>query len=147
MFQLVQPFDPEGRQTLVQPFFYQDTRLTAQISRYLKQLLESKLANSIQLGSQFQARSVQYTKEMAVSVGAEYIINGSYWEQGEKINVLALCRQLQTGEVKASANVAFKHRILTESQSLKPQNFEQAMAQQTAFAQQVIESKQLRLEV
>jgi hypothetical protein len=40
MFQLVQPFDPEGRQILVQPFFYQDTRLTAQISRYLKQLLK-----------------------------------------------------------------------------------------------------------
>ena len=40
MFQLVLPFDPEGRQILVQPFFYQDTRLTAQISRYLKQLLK-----------------------------------------------------------------------------------------------------------
>ena len=84
---------------------------------------------------------------MAVSVGVEYIINGSYWEQGEKINVLALCRQLQTGEVKASANVAFNRQILTAGQSLKPQNFEQAMAQQMAFAQPVIESKQLRLEV
>ena len=147
MFQLLQQFNPEGQQTLVQPFFYQDTRLTAQISRYLKQLLESKWGNIVQPASQFQARSVQYTREMAVSAGAEYIINGSYWEQGEKINVLALCRQLQTGEVKASANVVFNRRILTGGQSLKPQNFEQAMAQQMAFAQQVIESNQLRLEV
>ncbi|MDP6599595.1 MAG: hypothetical protein QGI86_27645 [Candidatus Poribacteria bacterium] len=147
MFQFLQQFDPEGKQTLVQPFFYQDTRLTAQISRYLKQLLESKWGNSVQAGSQFQARSVQYTREMAVSAGAEYIINGSYWEQGEEIKVLALCRQLQTGQVKASANVEFNRRILTPGQSLKPQNFEQAMAQQMAFAQQAIESNQLRLEV
>ena len=146
-FQLYQQFDLQHQQLLVQPFFYQDTRLSSSFARYFKQLLEGKLENSIQPHREFQAKSVNYEKDMAVSAGADYIITGSYWEKEDNIQILAFCRSVQTGEIRASANVDFKRGMLKSSLNLKPDNFEKIMSQQLAFEQEVIDSGQLKLEV
>ena len=146
-FQLYQQFDLQHQQLLVQPFFYQDTRLSSRFARYFKQLLEGKLENSIQPHREFQAKSVNYEKDMAVSAGADYIITGSYWEKEDNIQILAFCRSVQTGEIRASANVDFRRRMLKSSLNLKPDNFEKIMSQQLAFEQEVIDSGQLKLEV
>ena len=146
-FQLYQQFDLQHQQLLVQPFFYQDTRLSSGFARYFKQLLEGKLGNSIQPHREFQAKSVNYEKDMAVSADADYIITGSYWEKEDNIQILAFCRSVQTGEIRASANVDFKRGMLKSSLNLKPDNFEKIMSQQLAFEQEVIDSGQLKLEV
>ena len=146
-FQLYQQFDLQHQQLLVQPFFYQDTRLSSRFARYFKQLLEGKLENSIQPHREFQAKSVNYEKDMAVSADADYIITGSYWEKEDNVQILAFCRSVQTGEIRASANVDFKRGMLKSSLNLKPDNFEKIMSQQLAFEQEVIDSGQLKLEV
>ena len=146
-FQLYQQFDLQHQQLLVQPFFYQDTRLSSGFARYFKQLLEGKLGNSIQPHREFQAKSVNYEKDMAVSADADYIITGSYWEKEDNVQILAFCRSVQTGEIRASANVEFKRGMLKSSLNLKPDNFEKIMSQQLAFEQEVIDSGQLKLEV
>ena len=146
-FQLYQQFDLQHQQLLVQPFFYQDTRLSSRFARYFKQLLEGKLENSIQPHREFQAKSVNYEKDMAVSAGADYIITGSYWEKEDNVQILAFCRSVQTGEIRASANVDFKRGMLKSSLNLKPDNFEKIMSQQLAFEQEVIDNGQLKLEV
>ena len=146
-FQLYQQFDLQHQQLLVQPFFYQDTRLSSRFARYFKQLLEGKLGNSIQPHREFQAKSVNYEKDMAVSADADYIITGSYWEKEDNVQILAFCRSVQTGEIRASANVDFKRGMLKSSLNLKPDNFEKIMSQQLAFEQKVIDSGQLKLEV
>ena len=146
-FQLYQQFDLQHQQLLVQPFFYQDTRLSSRFARYFKQLLEGKLENSIQPHREFQAKSVNYEKDMAVSADADYIITGSYWEKEDNVQILAFCRSVQTGEIRASANVEFKRGMLKSSLNLKPDNFEKIMSQQLAFEQEVIDSGQLKLEV
>ena len=146
-FQLYQQFDPQHQQLLVQPFFYQDTRLSSRFARYFKQLLEGKLENSIKPHREFQAKSVNYEKDMAVSADADYIITGSYWEKEDNVQILAFCRSVQTGEIRASANVDFKRGMLKSSLNLKPDNFEKIMSQQLAFEQEVIDSGQLKLEV
>ena len=146
-FQLYQQFDLQHQQLLVQPFFYQDTRLSSRFARYFKQLLEGKLENSIQPHREFQAKSVNYEKDMAVSAGADYIITGSYWEKEDNVQILAFCRSVQTGEIRASANIDFKRGMLKSSLNLKPDNFEKIMSQQLAFEQEVIDSGQLKLEV
>lgn len=146
-FQLYQQFDLQHQQLLVQPFFYQDTRLSSRFARYFKQLLEGKLENSIKPHREFQAKSVNYEKDMAVSAGADYIITGSYWEKEDNVQILAFCRLVQTGEIRASANVDFKRGMLKSSLNLKPDNFEKIMSQQLAFEQKVIDSGQLKLEV
>ena len=146
-FQLYQQFDLQHQQLLVQPFFYQDTRLSSRFARYFKQLLEGKLENSIKPHREFQAKSVNYEKDMAVSAGADYIITGSYWEKEDNVQILAFCRSVQTGEIRASANVDFKRGMLKSSLNLKPDNFEKIMSQQLAFEQKVIDSGQLKLEV
>ena len=146
-FQLYQQFDLQHQQLLVQPFFYQDTRLSSRFARYFKQLLEGKLENSIKPHREFQAKSVNYEKDMAVSAGADYIITGSYWEKEDNVQILAFCRSVQTGEIRASVNVDFKRGMLKSSLNLKPDNFEKIMSQQLAFEQEVIDSGQLKLEV
>ena len=146
-FQLYQQFDLQHQQLLVQPFFYQDTRLSSRFARYFKQLLEGKLENSIQPHREFQAKSVNYEKDMAVSADADYIITGSYWEKEDNIQILAFCRSVQTGEIRASANVDFKRGMLKSNLNLKPDNFEKIISQQLAFEQEVIDSGQLKLEV
>ena len=146
-FQLYQQFDLQHQQLLVQPFFYQDTRLSSRFARYFKQLLEGKLENSIKPHREFQAKSVNYEKDMAVSADADYIITGSYWEKEDNVQILAFCRSVQTGEIRASANVDFKRGVLKSSLNLKPDNFEKIMSQQLAFEQEVIDSGQLKLEV
>ena len=146
-FQLYQQFDLQHQQLLVQPFFYQDTRLSSRFARYFKQLLEGKLENSIQPHREFQAKSVNYEKDMAVSADADYIITGSYWEKEDNVQILAFCRSVQTGEIRASANVDFKRGMLKSNLNLKPDNFEKIMSQQLAFEQEVIDSGQLKLEV
>ena len=105
------------------------------------------MENSIQPHREFQAKSVNYEKDMAVSADADYIITGSYWEKEDNIQILAFCRSVQKGEIRASANVDFKRGMLKSSLNLKPDNFEKIMSQQLAFEQEVIDSGQLKLEV
>ena len=79
--------------------------------------------------------------------GADYIVTGSYWEKGDRIQVLALLRHLQTGVVEASANVEFSRQILPSEMRLKPGNFQRVMSQQLAFAEDAINSDQFQLQV
>ena len=132
---------------LVKTFSYQDTKLSSQLAHCLKRVLEPKLQNAIQQRSEFKAYSVHLTRDLAVASGADYIVTGSYWEKGDRIQVLALLRHLQTGVVEASANVEFSRQILPSEMRLKPGNFQRVMSQQLAFAEDAINSDQFQLQV
>ena len=146
-FQFNQQFQAPKAGLLVIPFYYQDTKLCSQFARYLKQTLESKLSQSVPPTGQFQARSVSFSRDLAAASGADYIITGSYWEETERLRVLAKCRELKSGTVVASTSVEFASDLLPAAMQLKPENFQSAMAQQMAFAQQIIDSDQFQLEV
>ena len=146
-FQFNQQFQAPKAGLMVIPFYYQDTKLCSQFARYLKQTLESKLSQSVPPTGQFQARSVSFSRDLAAASGADYIITGSYWEETERLRVLAQCRELKSGIVVASTSVEFSPDLLPAAMQLKPDNFQSAMAQQMAFAQQIIDSDQFQLEV
>ena len=146
-FQFNQQFQAPKAGLMVIPFYYQDTKLCSQFARYLKQTLESKLAQSVPPTGQFQARSVSFSRDLAAASGADYIITGSYWEETDRLRVLAQCRELKSGTVVASTSVEFASDLLPAAMQLKPENFQSAMAQQMAFAQQIIDSDQFQLEV
>ena len=146
-FQFNQQFQAPKAGLMVIPFYYQDTKLCSQFARYLKQTLESKLSQSVPPTGQFQARSVSFSRDLAAASGADYIITGSYWEETERLRVLAQCRELKSGTVVASTSVEFASDLLPAAMQLKPENFQSAMAQQMAFAQQIIDSDQFQLEV
>ena len=146
-FQFNQQFQAPKAGLLVIPFYYQDTKLCSQFARYLKQTLESKLSQSVPPTGQFQARSVSFSRDLAAASGADYIITGSYWEETDRLRVLAQCRELKSGTVVASTSVEFASDLLPAAMQLKPENFQSAMAQQMAFAQQIIDSDQFQLEV
>ena len=146
-FQFNQQFQAPKAGLMVIPFYYQDTKLCSQFARYLKQTLESKLSQSVPPTGQFQARSLSFSRDLAAASGADYIITGSYWEETERLRVLAQCRELKSGTVVASTSVEFASDLLPAAMQLKPENFQSAMAQQMAFAQQIIDSDQFQLEV
>ena len=146
-FQFNQQFQAPKAGLMVMPFYYQDTKLCSQFARYLKQTLESKLAQSVPPTGQFQARSVSFSHDLAAASGADYIITGSYWEETDRLRVLTQCRELKSGTVMASTSVEFAPDLLPAAMPLKPENFQSAMAQQLAFAQQIIDSDQFQLEV
>ena len=146
-FQFNQQFQAPKAGLMVIPFYYQDTKLCSQFARYLKQTLESKLSQSVPPTGQFQARSVSFSRDLAAASGADYIITGSYWEETDRLRVLAQCRELKSGTVVASTSVEFASDLLPAAMQLKPENFQSAMAQQMAFAQQIIDSDQFQLEV
>lgn len=77
---------------------------------YLNRALEPKRENAIQQRSESKANSVHLTRDLAVTSGADYIVTGSYWDKGDRIQLLALLCHLQTGVVEAIANVEFSRR-------------------------------------
>ena len=146
-FQFEQQFAVAEGHILVKPFSYQETKVTSQFAKHLKHQLESQITNSVPQARYFQAKSAEVTRELAVASGADYLVNGSYWEREEQIQISSALRNIQTSTVVASANVAFDRKILPKNLDLTPPNLEIALAQQQAFASDQIQSRQLQLEI
>ena len=142
VFQLSkQVLQPEGK-VLLAPFTYQDTRMSSRFSRQLLAALEVQLGQiakwktvdqTRRLHSSFHPRSVQHMRDFAKDAGATLLLSGTYWENGDQITLRATLRDVETGEVKAGAVVAFDRDMKTLN--FKPQNYKQALIEQNAFAE------------
>jgi hypothetical protein len=91
---------------------------------------------------------MQITRDLANASGAEWVLSGTYWEQEEKIKLLANLRNINTGEALAGAEVVFDKELLKSANfDFKPQNFKNALIEQQAFAEGEFVSGQLQVEV
>jgi TolB-like protein len=143
---------PEGK-IFVIPFTYQNTKMSSPFARYFRAALETEFGqiskwNAVNQTRSFKPRSMQITRDLAEDSGAEWLLSGTYWEQDEKIKVLANLRNVNTGKLLAGAEAVFNKEML-ESPPLdfKPQNFENALLEQKAFAEGEFVSGQLQVEV
>ena len=132
---------PEGK-VLLAPFTYQDTRMSSRFSRQLLAALEVQLGQiakwkavnqTRRLHSSFHPRSVQHMRDLAQNAEATLLLSGTYWENVDQITLRATLRDVETGEVKAGAVVAFDRDV--ESLNFKPQNYKQALIEQNAFTE------------
>ncbi len=143
---------PEGK-VLVIPLTYQDTRMSSTFARYFRAALETEFGqidkwNAVNQTRDFKPRSMQITRDLANASGAEWVLSGTYWEQEEKIKLLANLRNINTGESLAGAEVVFDKELLKSANfDFKPQNFKNALIEQQAFAEGEFVSGQLQVEV
>jgi len=124
--------DMNGKLMLV-PFTYQDTRMTSPFARYLRDQLENQIGELLRLKwsvvaqtKGFKAKTNQIMTDMAKNSGAQWMLSGTYWEQGDKIKLMANLREVEEGKMLAVADVVFDADILkTAGLDPKPMNFQQ----------------------
>lgn len=146
--------DLDGR-LLIAPFTYQDTKMSGPFARYFRSALENQIGlmtgskwDAVSEARGFQPKSVQITRDLTKESGAQWLLSGTYWEQGDKIKLMANLRDVDTGKMLAGADVLFDADILKSSGlNPKPQNFEQALIEQNAFTEGEVVSGQLHVDV
>ena len=145
--------DLQGKGIMVSPFTYQDTRLGSPFSRYFKQALEMKAIEVAKWGvvqqvSNFQPNSRDVTREYAQASGADCVLTGTYWELPEGVKVQAVLRTVADSKLVASAEQVVPFAVIQSvKQSLKPQNFKEAFADQKDFRSGEVVGGGLNLEV
>ncbi|MFQ6044573.1 MAG: hypothetical protein ACE5PV_27285, partial [Candidatus Poribacteria bacterium] len=143
---------PKGK-VLITPFTYQDTKMSSPFARYLRDALETQVGqmdkwNVVRQASSFKPKSAQITREITKASGAEWLLSGTYWEQGEKIKLMATMRDVNKGKILAGAEVIFDTDLLKAAHlDFKPQNFETALIEQRAFDEGEFLSDHLQVEV
>ncbi len=145
--------DLQGKNVMVVPFNYQDTKLASPFSRYFKQLLESKSVETakwqvVQQSTNFQPKTRDVAREYAQASGADVVLSGAYWEMPEGIKVQALLRTVADSKIIASAEQVVPAAVVqSANQSIKPQNFKEAFADQKDFKSGEVVGSGLNVEV
>ncbi|MBD3182964.1 DUF4384 domain-containing protein [Candidatus Poribacteria bacterium] len=146
--------DLNGRM-LINSFSYQDTKMGSPFSRYFKSALENQLVlmsnlkwDTVKKAEDFTPKSANITADLAKASGAQWVLSGTYWEQGDKIKIMASLNEAETSKILAGADVVFDKSMLEAAHlSVKPQNYQQAIQEQEAFKEDQIISGNLTLEV
>ena len=143
-------------QLMIVPFTYQDTKMSSSFARYFRSAVENQIGlmttlkwDAVSQKRGFKPKSFkQITSELAKASGAQWLFSGTYWEQGEKIKLMANLYDLDGGRILAAADVLFDASILEAAHlNPKPENFLQALKEQNAFADGEIISGQLQVDV
>jgi hypothetical protein len=151
-FQLSEQSVSSGARVMVAPFSYKDTGMASPFSRFLRQSLQRKLADTVawkivEGGQAFQPKTRDIAREYAESSGAEYALAGSYWPEAAGVKIIATLRRVSDGSVAAGAEASAPHAAIKASgQSLEPQNFKDAALDQRVFAHGEIQGGGLTLE-
>jgi hypothetical protein len=137
---------------LITPFTYRDTRMTSTFGRYFLTLLETEFPQTPQKQNTVRTRGIikpqtaVIIREQAKVSGADWVLNGSCWDEPGQIKVLATVREAVSGKIIAGAQVLFCDTLLGSTKlSIKPQDFETAMIEQQAFAKGEILSSKLQI--
>ena len=141
---------PTGK-ILVVPLTYQDTKMGSSYASHFKAELEDQivqLANwkVAEQAQSFSPKSSQIMRDLAKGSGAELLLSGTYWENGDEVKIIVNICDINSGKLLAGTELKFDPKILTEGLSLKPENYESALVAQEAFGQQEIVSSQLQVE-
>jgi hypothetical protein len=145
--------DLQGKSVMVAPFTYQDTKMGSPFSRYFKQALEGKAVevgqwNVVQQSTDFQPKMGNIAKEYAQASGAGYVLSGTYWELPQGVKILANVRSVADSRLVASVEQIVTAAVVQSSnQSLRPQNFKEAFADQKDFKSGEVVGGGLSLEV
>lgn len=106
---------------------YQDTRMASPFSRRFTQTFEQKL-NSI-AGLVVISNIASQSED-----NVNYLLTGTYWEEGEKIKIIMVLKDMKKGATVASAEAKLDVSWFTSNRvEFKPENFEQALATMKAF--------------
>ncbi|MBU2649851.1 MAG: DUF4384 domain-containing protein, partial [Bacteroidetes bacterium] len=127
---------------LLSNFTFEDTRMGSPFSRRLKNELEQELIRS---------GNYPIVSEMEFSGNHKdinYILTGTYWEDGTRLRILAILRESSSGKPLASIDGYLPVKWLQEQNlSWKPENFTEAQESRMAFTKDEITEGGLKLDV
>ena len=116
---------PDAR-VQVQPFTFRDTKMTSPLSRYLKEALESRLAEA--------PRWTVVAPKPGQASAAAFLLTGTYWEQAGSVRLVARLRRLEGGAFAAAAEAEVPAAVLAAAKlDLKPENYKDALRDQGLF--------------
>lgn len=124
-------------------FTYQDSKMGSPFSKRLYSELEKQLANNSKLDVASQNISVNNFNN-----SYNYIITGTYWEEGSNLKLIVILRNLKTAKIEASIESKISKEYCT-SNSIKflPENFILANSKNKIFNKNEIVGGDLQLEI
>lgn len=117
------------------------TKMNSAFSRRLYSYLDDKLASAADFNVITDAPIGTKTYE-------KYLLEGTYWEEGDYLNVIVKMKDVISKKTAASANGKIAIATLTGlGINYKPENFEEAFSKQNEFKKDEVVSGALKLEV
>ena len=118
-------------------FTYQDTPMGSAFSRRFRNALEQSL-----LSEAFYEVADVSQKNQA------FVLNGTYWEETDKLKITAVLRAELTGEAVASASCYIPLAVLQQSNiDFKPENYKNALLNMKLFAKDELKGGELQVEI
>jgi len=152
-YQLSKQRQSSSDKLIVTPFSYQDTKMNSAFSRYFVQALENQL-QKYQIGavvrqaSDVAPRSISIMRDIVQQSGAQQVLEGNYWDQGSKIKIIGRLRDVQSGQILASAETELDTLLLSRyGLNARPANYLKMLADQKAFREDEVVSSAIQLDV
>lgn len=128
---------------MVSAFTFEDAKMSSQLSRRLTNLLEKELMNYEKL----QISAQQFTG-LSSNEQPDYLIGGTYWDEGDRLKIIAIMRTFDNGKTLATTEAFLPKRWIRETGiSWKPENFAQAYASLRQFLEEEVVDQNMSLEV
>jgi hypothetical protein len=121
----------------VNNFTYQDTPMGSSFSRKFQKNIEQKL---VQQG--FTVANQDQENDQS------FILNGTYWEEGDKLKISTLLRgQTNSGALASAECTIPKSTLQTNGISFTPENYKQAMLTMQQFAKDEVKGGNLKIDI
>ena len=152
-YNLQERSDAKQISVIVAPPTYQSTGIVSPFSLFFKQNLVTQLSQKpnwriIEQTISNPTASGDLTREFAVASGADYLLNGTYWQQGDSLKCFLYLRQVRTNQNEAIAEALVPTSIIAATkQPFIPQNVEQTVADLRQFRKDEIVNDGLRVDV
>ncbi len=153
VYMLKNQVDISDKTIMVVPITYQDTKLGSSFSRYFKQTIEGQgVAQAkwsiVQQSKDFKPKTQDLVREYAQVNGAEYVLNGTYWETPSGLKLLIGVRHVSDAKLVASVEMIVPNSVIQASNvTIKPENFKDAFSEQKEFLKDEVIDGGLNLEV
>lgn len=130
-----------GESVLLSAFTYQDTRMSSAFTRRFKKEFEHNLIKD-------GAFKIVDKTEPGKGQNINYVISGTYWEDGDRLKIIAILRESASGKPLASSEGYLPVSWLNaQNISWKPENFVEAQENMMAFTKNEITGGGLQLDV
>jgi len=133
-------------------FTYQDTKITSQFSKRWGLLFERMLVDVADYPitsapSENYYANINPFKEKTTNQQPLYVITGTFWEEGDKLRIISILREIETGKALASMEGSMLLSKLAEKNiPVKPANYEEAISEQKVFVKDDVETSGLLVE-
>jgi len=125
-------------------FNYQDTKMGSPLSKRMYKELEQKLISI----AHFNLLNQEVFSASSNLNPYDYLITGTYWEEGDYLKVIVVLRDFKTGKAEASIESKLKKEYCSKNKiEYLPENFIEANIKTKTFSENEIIGGDLQLEV